>query len=77
VAYRDNSIKTLEQNLFVNILTSLKTTSDIKWVLKSLNTEQLSFTSGYKYLSNYQKRKLLEKNIKLTIQEVIIIKFII
>uniref|UniRef100_A0A2S2Q7I6 Dihydroxyacetone phosphate acyltransferase n=1 Tax=Sipha flava TaxID=143950 RepID=A0A2S2Q7I6_9HEMI len=67
----DNSIKTLEQNLFVNILTSLKTTSDIKWVLKSLNTEQLSFTSGYKYLSNYQKRKLLEKNIKLTIQEVI------
>lgn len=69
-------MKSLECNLFVNILTSLKTTSDIRWILKFLNTEQLSLESGHKSLSNYQKKKLLEQNIKLTIQEVVIIKFI-
>lgn len=40
-----------------------------------MNTEQLSLESGYKYLSSYQKKKLLEQSIKLTIQEVILFIF--
>lgn len=57
----------LDYNLFVNILTSLKSKSDLKWTFKSFNTGQFALTSQGKHLSNYEKKKILEQNIKLKI----------
>lgn len=57
----------LDYNLFVNILTSLKSKSDLKWTFKSLNAGQFALTSQGKHLSNYEKKKILEQNIKLRI----------
>lgn len=54
----------------MNILTSLKTASDLKWTLKPFNTNQ--YTSKYqdKRLSSFQRKKLIEQCIKLRIQKV-------
>ncbi|XP_060857362.1 dihydroxyacetone phosphate acyltransferase isoform X1 [Metopolophium dirhodum] len=60
----------LDYNLFVNILTSLKSKSDLKWTFKPLNTGQVANSQG-KHLTNYEKKKILEQNIKLTILMVI------
>lgn len=57
----------LDYNLFVNILTSLKSKSDLKWTFKTFNNGQLALNSQGKHLSNYEKKKILEQNIKLTI----------
>jgi len=59
-----------DDNLLVNILTSLKTTSDLKWTLKSLNTEQCTTNSQNSHLLNLQKKKLLEQTIIMAIQKV-------
>jgi len=56
----------LDYNLFVNILTSLKSKSDLKWTFKPLNTGQFANSQG-KHLTSYEKKKILEQNIKLTI----------
>lgn len=64
-------IHSIDGNLFLNILTSLKTTSDLKWMLKPLNIEQFTLKSQGKQLSNYQKKKILERSIKLTIGKVV------
>lgn len=60
----------LDYNLFVNILTSLKSNSDLKWTFKTLNTGQFALNSQGTHLSNYEKQKILEQNIKLTILKV-------
>jgi len=57
----------LDNNLFVNIITSLKSKSDLKWTFKPLNTGQFALNSQGQQLSNYEKKKILEQNIKLTI----------
>lgn len=49
----------------MNILTSLKSTSDLKWALKYMNTDQ-----DTNNITNNQKKKLLEHNIKAEIQKV-------
>lgn len=61
----------LDHSLFVNILTSLKSKSDLIWTLKTLNTGQFALNSQETRLSNYEKKKILEQNIKLTILMVI------
>lgn len=60
----------VNKDLFINILTSLRNISDFKWSLKSLSTEQCTLKSQNTYLSNYEKKKILEQNIKLSIQKV-------
>lgn len=60
----------VNKDLFINILTSLRNISDFKWSLKSLNTEQCTLISQNTYLSSYEKKKILEQNIKLSIQKV-------
>lgn len=62
--FRENMVTSQNYDLFVNILTYLKTTSDLKWSLKSRGIEQA------RSLSYYQKKKLLEKNIKIILQKV-------
>ncbi|XP_022163060.1 dihydroxyacetone phosphate acyltransferase isoform X1 [Myzus persicae] len=62
-----NLMDCLDYNLFVNILTSLKSNSDLKWTFKTLNTGQFALNSQGTHLSNYEKQKILEQNIKLTI----------
>lgn len=47
----------LDYNLFVNILTSLKSKSDLKWTLKTFNTGQFALSSRGIHLSNYEKKK--------------------
>lgn len=54
----------------MNILTSLKESSDIKWSLKSLNNDQLTPEYQVAQKSNDEKTKLLEESVKLSIQEV-------
>ncbi|XP_060848160.1 dihydroxyacetone phosphate acyltransferase isoform X2 [Rhopalosiphum padi] len=67
----NNLMDGLDYNLFVNILTSLKNKSDLRWTLKTLNTGQCALNSQGTHLSNYEKKKILEQNIKLTILTVI------
>uniref|UniRef100_A0A2H8TI04 Dihydroxyacetone phosphate acyltransferase n=1 Tax=Melanaphis sacchari TaxID=742174 RepID=A0A2H8TI04_9HEMI len=67
----NNLMDDLDYNLFVNILTSLKSKSDLRWTLKSLNAGQSALNSQGTQLSNYEKKKILEENIKLTILMVI------
>lgn len=59
-----------DYNSFVNILTSLKSKSDLKWILKTFSTGPLPLNSQGTHLSNYEKKKILEQNIKLSIQTV-------
>lgn len=66
--FRETEKNNLNYNLFVNILTSLKTTNDLKWTLKPRNLGPTE--SQGTLLSNYQKKNLLEQNIKKTIQKV-------
>lgn len=60
----------LSYDLFIDLLASLKSTSDLKWIMKSLNTDQYLIKSQDPNLSNYQKKKLLEQNVKLALQKV-------
>lgn len=59
-----------DDHLFVNILTTLRSRSDLKWTLKSIYIERHAINSQNEYLSNYQKRKILERNIKSAIRNV-------
>lgn len=56
-----------DNHLFVNILTTLKSSSDLKWTLKPFRFEQCTPKSQ---LSNRQKKVILEHKIKLIVQEV-------
>lgn len=60
----------LNYDLFVDLLTSLKSISDLKWILRSLNADKYILNSQDLYLSKYQRNKLLEQNVKLALQEV-------
>lgn len=62
----------LNDDLFVNILISLNASSDLKWTLKPLNTEQYSLKHQDTHISNYLKQKILEHSIKVVIQKVCI-----
>jgi len=68
--FRNKLMDCLDHSLFVNILTSLKSKSDLIWTLKTLNTGQFALNSQETRLSNYEKKKILEQNIKLTILRV-------
>lgn len=59
-----------DDNLYVNILSSLKTISDLKWALKPFTIEKCTLESQDTYSLNIQKKKLLEQSIKLAIQKV-------
>jgi len=60
----------LYYNVFVNVLTSLKSKSDLIWTFKTFDTGQFALNPQGTHLSNYEKKKILEQNIKLTIPTV-------